>query len=665
MHILKIIIICWVVACIVSSCIDGQVDKASSEISNYYNEKHRPQYHFSPEANWMNDPNGMVYLDGEYHLFYQYYPDSTVWGPMHWGHAISEDLVHWEHMPIALYPDSLGWIFSGSAVYDEKNTSGLGQDGKGPLVAIFSHHSQAVEMTGSDKYQYQSIAYSNDKGRSWTMYDGNPVVPNPGIRDFRDPKVVWHDASQQWVMALAALDHLMIYGSPDLISWNLLSEFGNDIGSHDGVWECPDLFPIVDDQGQERWVLIQNMNPGNPNGGSGVQYFIGDFDGREFKVDDQFMKLLEPIPASIPKGIVFEDFKDGYKKWKVEGKAFNSNSNMDSKANSLSEDNAQVGSITSQSFTINKDAINFKIGGGNHRGRTYIALVIDGKHIREAEGNNTVELLWKGWDVSAYKGQEAQLKIVDKHTGEWGYIMVDEITFVDKVAHEKQSGSVWLDGGRDNYAGVTWSNVPDGRRIFIGWLSNWAYAQVVPTEKWRSAMTLPSELSIVHIDGIPRLKINPVKEIESIVNKDKKAISTDKEINLENGLAKIELQFTNSKKNPVGFRLSNDKNEYVEFLYNPQSNNFSFDRRQSGNVEFSPDFPSVSKVKRIKKDKSIDITAYLDHSSIEIFLDDGVNLMTEIFFPSEPYNRMTLIQDNEADDIKGSISTVSSIWMDY
>lgn len=152
------------------------------------NEPHRPQLHFTPPAKWMNDPNGMVFYNGTYHLFYQHYPDSTVWGPMHWGHATSRDLIHWEHKPIALYPDSLGWIFSGSAVADVSNTSGFGKDGNVPLVAIFTHHNQKIEKEGRNDYQYQSLAYSLDEGITWTKYEGNPVLKNPGIRDFRDPK---------------------------------------------------------------------------------------------------------------------------------------------------------------------------------------------------------------------------------------------------------------------------------------------------------------------------------------------------------------------------------------------------------------------------------------------------------------------------------------------
>ena len=203
-----------------------------------YGEPYRPQFHFSPPEKWMNDPNGMVFYEGEYHLFYQYYPEDTVWGPMHWGHAVSEDLVHWEHLPVALYPDDLGYIFSGSAVVDWNNTSGFGREGRPPLVAIFTYHNPELAEAGGRNHEYQGIAYSTDRGRTWTKYAGNPVLPNrQRLQDFRDPKVFWHEPTQRWVMALSATDHVQFWASPDLKSWRHLSDFGQGWGAHDGVWE--------------------------------------------------------------------------------------------------------------------------------------------------------------------------------------------------------------------------------------------------------------------------------------------------------------------------------------------------------------------------------------------------------------------------------------------
>ena len=368
----------WFILFLLAGCapnIENTKEPAATD-KDYYQEEHRPQFHFSPAEKWMNDPNGMVYFEGEYHLFYQYYPDSTVWGPMHWGHAVSEDLVHWEHLPIGLYPDSLGYIFSGSAVIDWKNSSGLGKDGEPPMIAIFTHHDPVGEKTTQNDFQYQSIAYSHDKGRTWTKYEGNPVIPNTEkIRDFRDPKVMWDDANEEWLMVFAAKDRVKFWRSDDLKSWEFLSDWGHKYGDRIGVWECPDFFPMtVGDTGAQKWVLLLSINPGSSNGGSGTMYFVGDWDGKNFKVESRFEKDI-----------------------------------------------------------------------------------LDGK-------------------------------------------------------------SVWLDYGRDNYAGVTWSDVPDtnGRKLFMGWMSNWDYAQVVPTEKWRSAMTLPRTLKLNDSAQGYRLFVEPVHELSEL-----------------------------------------------------------------------------------------------------------------------------------------------------
>jgi fructan beta-fructosidase len=255
-------------------------------ITTYYKEQHRPQFHFTPEKGWMNDPNGLVYYDGEYHLFYQHYPDSTVWGPMHWGHAISKDLVSWEHLPIALYPDSLGYIFSGSIVVDEKNTTGFQTGKEKPLVAIFTYHDMVKEKAGRKDRESQGIAYSLDKGRTWLKYEKNPVIPNKGDTDFRDPKVFWHEATKNWIMPLAVGKKLEIFTSPNLKNWQKVSEFGLKESLNDGVWECPDLISFKTEDGSEKWVLIQNIGRGAVNGGSGTQYFVGNFDGKVFTNDN-------------------------------------------------------------------------------------------------------------------------------------------------------------------------------------------------------------------------------------------------------------------------------------------------------------------------------------------------------------------------------------------
>jgi fructan beta-fructosidase len=252
---------------------------------NPFHEQHRLLFHFSPPEKWMNDPNGLVYDNGQYHLFYQYYPDSTVWGPMHWGHAVSNDLIHWTNLPVALFPDSLGYIFSGSAVVDRDNTSGLQTGNDPPIIAIFTQHNESKRRRGSMEFQYQSLAFSNDKGSTFTKYTNNPVLLNPGERNFRDPKVIWHQNSRKWIMVLAAGQRVQFYRSANLLKWEYLSDFGIDAGAHGGVWECPDLFPLkIKDT--TKWILLVSINPGGPNGGSCTQYFVGDFDGTSFTNDN-------------------------------------------------------------------------------------------------------------------------------------------------------------------------------------------------------------------------------------------------------------------------------------------------------------------------------------------------------------------------------------------
>ncbi len=269
-------------------------EKTKTEEIGYYEEPFRPQYHFSPPEMWMNDPNGLVYHQGVYHLFYQYYPEDIVWGPMHWGHATSSDLLHWENKPIALYPDENGLIFSGSAVIDHENTSGLGREENPPLVAIFTYHDMEKEKAGSNDHQTQGVAYSLDNGETFTMYEENPVLLNSEFRDFRDPKVFWDEDMKQWVMALVAGDHLRLYHSDNLLEWTYMSRFGKDQGAHGGVWECPDLFELqVEGTDEKKWVLLISINPGAPNGGSGTQYFVGDFDGITFTSEQQEAKWLD------------------------------------------------------------------------------------------------------------------------------------------------------------------------------------------------------------------------------------------------------------------------------------------------------------------------------------------------------------------------------------
>ena len=354
-------------------------------------EQYRPLIHFSPEKNWMNDPNGMVYVDGQYHLFYQHNPAGTTWGNMSWGHATSPDLLHWQEQPLAIPQtfndagESIEDIFSGSIVVDENNSAGLGPAGSSPLVAIYTsaYTAQHPQFAG---LQAQSLAYSLDKGQTWTKYHGNPVL-NRNSSNFRDPKVFWYDgpAGAYWVMAaVEATDHkVVLYKSTDLKAWEHLSDFG-PANATSGIWECPDLFelPVDGDPGNTKWVMVVNLNPGHVNGGSGGQYFVGEFDGVTFSSEST------DGPATVPPGEMFAGFDDGdYEGWTVtnepgnwangpwgsapasgalEGQSTVSGYVGAGLVNSFLDHDWPIGKLESPRFTIADDYINLLVGGGKH-----------------------------------------------------------------------------------------------------------------------------------------------------------------------------------------------------------------------------------------------------------------------------------------------------------
>lgn len=454
--------------------------KKMASQNEWFNEQHRPQLHFTPQKSWMNDPNGMVFYNGTYHLFYQYYPDSTVWGPMHWGHATSKDMVHWQHQPIALYPDSLGYIFSGSAVADVHNTSGFGKDGKVPLVAIYTSHDAKGEKAGKNDYETQSIAYSLDEGKTWTKYSNNPVLKNPGIRDFRDPKVSWLEEGKKWIMTLATQDHITFFSSPNLKDWTKESEFGKDLGAHGGVWECPDLFAL-NEGGKKHWVLVVNLNPGGPNGGSATQYFVGDFDGHQF---------------------------------------------------------------------------------------------------------------------TPY-----------------------------------QTDTRWIDYGPDEYAGITWSNTGD-RKVFLGWMSNWQYANRVPTQKWRSAMTVPRELRLEKVGEKYLVASKPVEELNAITEPAENP--GDAMSGKLSGPAKLSIKTARAESFTV--TLSNAQGQKVTLGYDKPSNSYFVDRTASGKVDFEKGFAARHTAPRFANSETIDLTVIIDKASVELFADGGLTVMTQIFFPDSDYS---------------------------
>ena len=465
--------------------------RLSDTFSAENREKYRPAYHHTPLYGWMNDPNGMVYHDGVWHLCYQWNPFGSKWQNMTWGHSTSRDLIHWEPQEPTLLPDGLGTIFSGSSAIDEANSAGFG---KNSIVTLF---------TSAANSQVQSLAYSNDGGYTYTTYPGNPVLTLES--EARDPNMFWNEETKQWTLILAhALDHeMLIFTSPDLKSWTLQSSFGKGLGAQDGVWECPDLFelPVTGTQ-EKKWVLICNINPGGPFGGSATQYFTGSFDGKTFKVDT------------------------------------------------------------------------------------------------DASGNVPTK---------------------------------------------------WLDYGKDHYATVSWSDTP-GRRTVIGWMSNWQYAAEVPTLQFRSANTLPREMGVFKVDDQYYVSSKPSPELDALRGKithNAKRIQVGKRAHtvslpLENdGICEILMNVDAKRSKQLKMTLANKAQEKVTIIYDVEKETISFDRTQSGIVDFSQDFPAVTVTPTYENDGSVNLRLFIDRSSMELFEQEGRFVMTNLVFPTSPYTTLS------------------------
>ena len=429
-------------------------------------EQYRPVYHHTPAYGWMNDPNGMFYKDGVWNLYFQHNPYGSQWENMTWGHSTSTDLVHWKYEGDAVEPDALGTVFSGSAVVDMENTSGFG---KGAVIALY---------TSAGESQTQSLVYSTDNGKTFHKFEGNPVITS-NVPDFRDPHMFWNEDIKKWNMILAAGQHMEIYSSDNLKDWKYESSFGEKYGNHGGVWECPDLMKMkVRGTDKEKWMLICNINPGGPSGGSATQYFVGDFDGHKFTCDSK-----------------------------------------------------------------------------------------------------------------------------------------PEVT-------------KWMDYGKDHYATVTFDNAPEGRRVAIAWMSNWQYANQVPTQQYRSGNSIPRDLGLFEYKGETYCSVVPSPEMTAARSKKagkKLTESCEMVVNL---------------KGNATITLSNDKGEKVVMLYDAKAETFSMDRTKSGKMDFSNDFAATTKAPTYGKISQLRI--FIDKSSIEVLDAEGKMAMTNLVFPTKPYNKVTV-----------------------
>ena len=433
--------------------------KATNVFDSKNREKFRSIYHHTPVYGWMNDPNGMFYKDGVWHLYYQYNPYGSQWENMTWAHSTSTDLIHWKNHGEVIQPDALGTIFSGSSVVDKENTAGFGKDA---VVAFY---------TSAGAAQTQSIAYSTDNGETFKKYVNNPILTSD-VPDFRDPNVFWNEEVKQWNLILAAGQQMNIYSSKNLKDWKYESSFGEGYGNHGGVWECPDLLKMGD-----KWVLICNINPGGPFGGSATQYFVGSFDGHKF------------------------------------------------------------------------------------------------------------------------------------------------------TCESKPEVTKWMDYGKDHYATVSFSNAPDGRIVVLPWMSNWQYANQVPTQQFRSANGLPRDLGLYSYNGEDYVSVKPSPEVFAAFEK--------KPSGHLQPAAYIEV--TNIKSN-ASIVLSNDKGERVTMVYDGKNATFSMDRTESGVTDFHSDFKAKTVAPTNGIIKSMQI--FIDRCSIEAFDTESKVAMTNLVFPSKPYDKI-------------------------
>ncbi|WP_010249322.1 glycoside hydrolase family 32 protein [Myroides injenensis] len=471
-------------------------------------EEYRPEYHYSAPFGWINDPNGLFYKNGVYHLYFQHNPFGTKWGNMSWGHASSKDLIKWENHPVALLPDEMGEIFSGSIIIDKENNALLGSD----MTLAF--------YTSAKENQVQCLAYSNDNGITFTKFNENPILKDEDKKDFRDPKVFWHNGTKKWIMALATGQSITFYSSSDLKGWERLSEFGKGIGSHKGVWECPDLFELKSGK-KKKWVLLVSINPGGPNGGNATQYFLGDFDGHTFTAD----------PLSYP---------------------------------------------------------------------------------------------------------------------------------------------LWLDYGRDNYAGVTWHNCPKNNKTYIGWMSNWDYANDLPTQHFKNVMTLPRTIDIATFNKQLILKTYPIKEVKKL-RIEKKDFSTRllnrmfiiKSFLEDNqGAYEVILEFdiVENTTSSVSITLFNENNEKLNFNLDLRKYLLTTNRSASGITKFNKKFSQGDIIAPLEKTNRYKIKLYIDKCSSELFLNKGKIASTNLIFPSEPYNNIRIdVSDGVIDITKFRIYKLADL----
>jgi len=637
-----------------------------SEATQLYNERYRPQYHFTPQEGWIGDPDGLIRFRGDYHLFW-------------WGHAISRDLVYWKELPWPMKGDDNSFMyFTGSVVVDKENTGGWGTSNQPAMVAVYTAHERGSDL------ESQRISISTNY-TDFHYYEGNPVL-NLNTKSFRDPDVFWHEPSGAWIMVITLPDERKIhfYASNDLKSWRFLSDFG-PMASQAPLWETPCLFqlPLNGDTNDMKWVLTVALGPNK------MDFFVGNFDGRTFKLDSVDQAYL--TRGKGMDGDVWENFEGrSIYEWSVTGKAFGDSPSHSSEAgrkeatgylgrglgSSVAGGKEAKGTLKSPPFTIERNCINFLIGGGNHPRETCVNLVVSGRVVRTATGRNSRHMLWTGWDVSEYKGQEAHLSIVDERSDRWGFIHVDHVMFSDVLYDIGREHANWIDWGLDFYAARIYRDYDGGMTstVWLGWMGNWDYANQVPTSWGRGVQSIPRELSLVTRAGRYALQQKPIPALQ-------KLRGAPVEISSRNIEGIVVLNEFRPKKNTyeliaefalegdhqiVGLNLCVGGSDKVVIRYDAATANVTFDRRASGNVGFSDRFPRTALAPLSRDRDTIKFHIFVDLSSIEIFINDGQAVMTSLMFPDPGSVGLEIFSPNGISRLNTlTACELSTIWADH
>ena len=603
-----------------------------------YSEQYRPQFHFSPASGWIGDPDGTIRYQGKYHLFW-------------WGHAESSDLVFWNERPYPMTGDDGSFTYyDGSVVVDRTNTSGLGSLSQPAMVAIYTAHRK------SDSLENQRLSFSTNY-TTFNYYSGNPVL-DIGSTSFRDPDVFWDTQSRRWIMVIALPDERKVnfYASSNLKSWQYISQFG-PVAAREQVWEVPNLIqlPLNGDTNNLKWVLITSMGPNR------VQFFVGNFNGTNFTMDAACQGYL--LQGTGLNGTLFAGFEGAnYAGWTVQGSAFGAGPAQGTLpgqqsvsgflgsrlANSYSGGDASTGKLTSGLFTITNNSINFLIGGGNHPAQTCINLRVNGVLVKTATGNNSEILKWTGWNVAQWKGKTAQLEIVDDFTGTWGHVIVDHILFSDVLMSFNYEHANWVDYGPDFYAVRAYRDYDSSAPCpyWIGWLGNWEYANDVPTSWGKGAQSIPRKLALVTSargydliqEPLPRLQKLRGATIAAASRNFQGTVSIT-EFRPRRNTYELEAIFNlDGSDQNFGLNLCVGPSNKVVVGYDAVSSTIYLDRRSSGNVGFSPNFPKFVSAPFLPAGGYVKFHVFVDQSSVEVFVNDGRAVMSSLIFP-DPANR--------------------------